>query len=120
MGNLLIDNHKLLYHEKELKNALAGESIVPIYVDVGIHNACNFRCVHCGPGFRGHGGYYIKREPLLKLMKDMGDVGVKSILIGGTGEPSLNPHLEEAVEVGKKHGLDIQSIVNIAKKNYLQ
>ena len=117
MENLLIDNHKLLYHEKELKNALAGESIVPIYVDLGIHNACNYRCVHCGPGFRGHGGYYIKREPLLKLMKDMGDVGVKSVLIGGTGEPSLNPHLEESVQVGKKYGLDIAVTSNGALLN---
>lgn len=107
MKNLLIDNHKLLYHENELKKALAGEQIVPIYIDLGIHNACNYRCVHCGPGFRGHGGYYIKREPLLKLMKEMGESGVKSVLIGGTGESSLNTNLVEAIEVGKKYGLDI-------------
>ena len=60
MKNLLIDNHKLLYHETELKKALVGEPIAPIYVDLGIHNACNYRCVHCGPGFRGHGGLHIK------------------------------------------------------------
>jgi len=107
MKNLLIDNHKLLYHETELKKALVGEPIAPIYVDLGIHNACNYRCVHCGPGFRGHGGLHIKREPLLALMKDMGEAGVKSVLIGGTGEPSLNPYLVESVEIGKKHGLDI-------------
>ena len=117
MENLLIDNHKLLYHEKELKNALAGEPIAPIYVDLGIHNACNYRCVHCGPGFRGHGGYHIKREPLLKLMRDMGEAGVKSVLIGGTGDPSLNPHLVEAIEVGKEHGLDIAVTSNGALLN---
>jgi GTP 3',8-cyclase len=107
MKNLLIDDHKLLYHEKELKSVMEGEQIVPIYVDLGIHNACNFRCVHCGPGFRGHGNHYIKCEPLLQLMKDMGNSGVKSVLIGGTGEPSLNPNMVEAIEVGKKYGLDL-------------
>ena len=29
-------------------------------------------------------------------MQDMGKAEFKSVLIGGTGEPSLNPHLVEA------------------------
>ena len=117
MKNLQIDGHKLLYHEDELKKMLAGEPIVPIFFDLGIHNACNYRCVHCGPGFREHVGHHIKREPLLRLMKDMGEAGVKSVLIGGTGEPSLNPDLVDAVEIGKKYGLDLALTSNGALLN---
>lgn len=112
MSNLLLDNNKLLYHLKEVNKWSKGEVIAPIYVDLGIHNACNYRCVHCGPGFRGHKTRYIKRDPLLRLMKDMGEVGVKSVLIGGTGEPTLNKYFAEAIEVGASSGLDLALTTN--------
>lgn len=112
MDKLLLDSHKLLYHLKELNQWQRGESIAPIYVDLGIHNACNYRCVHCGPGFRKHKNHYLKREPLLSLMKDMGEAGVKSVLIGGTGEPTLNEYLVEAVEAGRASGMDIALTTN--------
>ncbi len=112
MDKYSLDGHKLLYHLEELNKWQKGEPITPIYIDLGIHNSCNYNCVHCGPGFRKHKNYYIEREPLLQLMKDMGQAGVKSVLIGGTGEPTLNKHLAEAVEVGKANRLDIALTTN--------
>lgn len=117
MDKFLIDSHKLLYHLEELNKWQRGEPIAPIYIDLGIHNSCNYRCVHCGVGFRKHKNYYIKRDPLLKLMRDMGEAGVKSILIGGTGEPTMNKNLVEAIEVGKKSGIDIAMTTNGALLN---
>mgnify|MGYP001234475187 CR=1 FL=1 len=64
MKDLQIDGHKLLHHEDELKKMLAGKPIVPIFFDLGIHNACNYRCVHCGPGFREHVGQPYKARTL--------------------------------------------------------
>lgn len=112
MDKFLLGSHKLLYHLRELNKWQKGEFIVPIYIDLGIHNACNYRCLHCGPGFRKHKNYYLDRDSLLRLMKDMGEAGVKSVLIGGTGEPTLNKHLIEAVEAGKANGLEVALTTN--------
>ena len=110
--NFMIDGNKLLYHLERLNKWRRGELIAPIFVDLGINNTCNYRCLHCAFDYNHHQNYSLQREPLLRLMRDMGEVGVKSLLIGGTGEPTLNKNLVEAVEVGKASGLDIALTTN--------
>ena len=118
MSDFRVDGNKLLFHLPELNKWKRGEFVAPLFIDLGINNICNYRCVHCAFDYNQHKQYFIKREPLLRLMRDMGEAGVKSILVGGTGEPTMNRYFAEAIEEGKRSGLDIALTTNGALLNY--
>jgi MoaA/NifB/PqqE/SkfB family radical SAM enzyme len=50
---------------------------------------------------------YFPREPLLRYMREAGEVGVRSMALIGESEPLLNPNVYDAILTGKKYGVDI-------------
>lgn len=54
----------------------------------------------------------IPRDALIKLFKDAPKLGVKSLTLTGDGEPTLNPAVYDAMQVGKAGGLDIGFATN--------
>lgn len=108
MGNeLFLDGHKLLYHLEVVERWLRREEIAPIHVEISPTSLCNQRCGFCYRDFDGHRANMLKQEVFLNLMRSLVQVGVKSVLLAGDGEPLLNKTTTEAIILGHQLGLDM-------------
>jgi MoaA/NifB/PqqE/SkfB family radical SAM enzyme len=107
----LMDSHKMMWHPRRVADWLDGKPIAPIHIDAGLSKGCNIKCHYCIGALQGNlykrSKEYFPREPLLRYMRDAGKIGVKSIAIIGEAEPTLNPHMYDAIIEGNKAGVDI-------------
>ncbi len=115
--NYLMDGHKLFWHLDRVNDWLNGNKIPPIHIDVGLSKGCNIRCHYCygatqGNLFKKGTATYFPKEPLLRYMRDAGEVGVRSMAIIGEAEPLLNPHVYDAIVEGKRSGVDMSMGTN--------
>jgi radical SAM protein with 4Fe4S-binding SPASM domain len=106
------DGHKMLHHLDRVVAWQRGERVAPIHIELGTGPRCNFNCVFCFTAFQKRNTYVLDRETFLKIMRDSAEAGVRSIGILGDGEPTLNPALIEAVQLGHALGLDIGLATN--------
>ena len=107
-----MNSHKMYWHLDRVQEWAEGKRVAPIHIDAGLSKGCNIRCHYCygvtqGNFFRKGAERYFPREPLLAYMRDAGEIGVRSIALIGEAEPTLNPHLYEAIVTGKKAGVDM-------------
>lgn len=109
---LNIDNHKLMFHPKRVSEWYNKRDCYPIYVEIGLTNACNHRCVFCALDFLKHSGNFIDTEIMLKTLKELSEKGVKSIMFAGEGESILHPDINLFVRTAKKNGIDISITTN--------
>jgi len=116
-----MDDTKLLWHMDRVKQALDYNAhVAPIHIDMGIAKFCNISCCFCFGQYQQMSKDYIKRDALLQTMKDAGEIGVKSIGFIGDGEPTVNPHWEEALYAGKKAGVSMAISTNGLLVNTLE
>ena len=105
--------HKLLHHQNEIKNWQDKKMFPPVFIEFGPVGGCNHRCVHC----------YVQKilntppemmEPdvYLRFMREIGDYGVKAIVLAGVGEPLLHRTTPRAVETAVEHGTDVGMLSN--------
>ena len=107
-----MDGNKMLWHLERVAAWQRGERVAPLHIDVGLSKGCNIRCNYCygvtqGNFFRKGAERYFPRDALMQYMRDAGDLGVRSMALIGEAEPTLNPHLYEAIDTGKKAGVDM-------------
>jgi MoaA/NifB/PqqE/SkfB family radical SAM enzyme len=86
----MIDEHKLLYHPTRVAEWLANGDCFPIYVEIGLTNRCNQRCIFCALDWLGQKAVDIDKKVMLNVLKDMATNGVKSIMFAGEGESLLH------------------------------
>jgi len=86
----------LLYIEW-YKAILRGEFLPPIEASIDPVNTCNFDCLWCNNAMTKARGVMMRKNHLLDLFQFFRDWGVKGICIAGGGEPTLHPHLGEAI-----------------------
>jgi len=108
----MMDGHKLLWHLEKVLAWKRGERIAPVHIDVGLSKGCNIKCEYCFGALQGNvykkgRDVYFPREPLLRYVRDAGEIGVDSMAFIGEGEPLLNPHVYDAIVVAKKAGVDV-------------
>jgi len=99
------DSHKLMYHPIELAKWINGETVPPIHAEIGITNRCNHRCKFCTLDWINHGSNDIDREVMMRCLKDMFEMGVKSIYYAGEGEPTLHSSLSEFINYAYNLGI---------------
>ncbi len=107
-----IDSHKLMYHPDILGRWLAGENIYPLYIEVSPAGACNHRCVYCALDFMGYQNRRLDTTKFRQRLEEMGNMGVKSIMYAGEGEPFLHPDMAEITEATKSAGIDAAFTTN--------
>jgi len=107
-----ISNHKLMYHPRRVAEWKEKGDCYPIYVEVGLTNACNQRCVFCALDFVDFGKDYIDKNIMLSTLENMAKKGVKSIMFAGEGEPLLHEDAGLFVQKAKKEGLDVSITTN--------
>lgn len=112
MNEFKLDGHKLLYHLEELNKWARGEDFYPIYVELSPTTVCNQRCVHCYIRYLGFKNIFLERKIMLRLVRQLGRIGVKALCIAGTGEPFLHQATPEVILEAKKSGLDVACATN--------
>lgn len=108
-----IDSHKLHLHPDRTSDWLFSRNIPPIYVEVSPSSMCTQSCTFCAIDFvleeeKG----YIDDDFLLQAIKEMGRVGVRSILFAGEGEPLLHSCLPDFILQAKISGIDVAVATN--------
>lgn len=119
MDKWRIDSHKLSFHPKRVGQWLEGRSewdkakyVMPIYWEITTHAACNHRCTSCSVDAIGYPNEAIKTDVLLARMSEAGRLGVKSVMLAGTGEPLLHKDIDLIVGGAKASGMDIGITTN--------
>lgn len=108
----LIDSHKLLYHPGRVAQWQERGDCFPIYVEIGLTNRCNHRCVFCALDWLQRGGVDVDSEVLVRSLADMAAHGVKSIMFAGEGESLLHRDAPLFIRVAKAHGIKVSVTTN--------
>jgi radical SAM protein with 4Fe4S-binding SPASM domain len=104
---LFLDGTKLLHHPRRLADWQSGKRVFPLHLDISPAGACNHRCVFCIVDYKEHRKGFLNGSILKKLLRDGAQLGVKSVLFAGDGEPLLNRDLPDAIVEGHDHGLSL-------------
>ncbi len=106
-----VDSHKLMFHPKRVSEWIEKGDCFPIYVEIGLTNLCNHKCIFCGLDW-ARGNNTLKTDVLLENIKDMAEHGVKSICFSGAGEPLLHKDFSFFVKKTKDFGIDVSFSTN--------
>ena len=116
---------KLFSHMDRLHEWWKGENVYPITLELGPATVCNHYCTWCM-----HGAYFGKHRNDAGVAKPYPDssimqfafykrildecipLGVKSVILSGSGEPFMNPEISQFIEYTKQSGVDIAIITN--------
>jgi len=112
LSRLQLKPHKLFYHLEEVLKWKNGEYFPPIFVELSPTDLCNQKCWYCYTKYLGHKKLELEGELLKRIMREMGQAGVKSVMIQGTGEPLVNRAVPDAIVEGKKAGLSLALCTN--------
>lgn len=107
-----IDHHKLMYHPERVSEWIKKGDCFPIYIEMGLTNFCNQKCIFCALDFLDRGRVFINREVALSTIQSMGFCGVKSLMFAGEGESTLHPNIGEFVKTAKSSGIDTAITTN--------
>jgi wyosine [tRNA(Phe)-imidazoG37] synthetase (radical SAM superfamily) len=112
MDKYSIDNHKLHFHIDRVYGWMHGENIYPVYMEVSPAGMCNHRCVFCGLDFMGYQHRYLDKDLIEARFSEMGDLGLKSIMLSGEGEPFLHKDIAGIIESSNNAGIDVAVTTN--------
>lgn len=107
MSDFKIKSQKLIYHVDRVNGWLKGENIYPVYMEVSPSNACNNRCVFCAFDYREYKFRFLETAKFKEVLKEISELGVKSILYAGEGEPFLYKDMAEVIKFTKENGIDV-------------
>jgi len=107
-----IDSHKLMFHVGRVNDWLKGKQICPIYLEIAPSGGCNHRCVFCAVDYLAYKAKFLDLNVLKKAVKQAADLGVKSIMYAGEGEPLLHKEIGEIVKYTKGCGIDVAITTN--------
>jgi len=107
-----VDNHKLIYHPDRVTDWLKTGDCFPIYVEIGVTNRCNHRCVFCALDWFEKKPIDINSDVMKRALREMAECGVKSIMFAGEGEPLMHQDICEFITYARLQGLDVAITTN--------
>lgn len=112
MDKYLIDGHKLYWHLDKVEEWQKERVISPIYIEVSPVSYCNHRCLFCGLDFAMQRDIQLDTEVFCQRLREMGRLGVRSIMYAGEGEPLLHKDLSKFVKITRENGVDVSITTN--------
>lgn len=112
MDHYHIDGHKLYWHLDRVLAWQKGDVIPPIYLEISPVSYCNHRCIFCGVDFAMSERHKLPADIFGKRVREMGQLGVRSIMFAGEGEPLLHEALGSMVNDAKRAGIDVSITTN--------
>ncbi len=107
-----LDSHKIHYHIDRLHDWISGKTIGPIYMEVSPSGACNHRCTFCALDFMGYKPKFLDPDILSERLIQFSELGLKSVMFGGEGEPLLHKQLPQIARRAHQAGLDLALTTN--------
>ena len=95
---------KLLWHGDRVKKFLETGKISPVLAEVMPSGICNANCPSCF--FKNNRGKFIKKETMIKFLRQSRATNMRAINWSGGGEPTLHPDFYEFVELADKLGFE--------------
>lgn len=93
---------------------------LPKMIDLELSGSCNYRCRMCPHTAPGRESEFLKSLPwatFTKIIDEAADIGVESIRLHGSGEPTLYKRLVDAVAYCSQRGLRTLITTNGARLN---
>lgn len=106
-------NVKIYAHDEWLKKYELGGDVYPICWEVDASNKCPYNCNHCcwGEFIDGHRDL-LSGEVLMNLVHQIKDIGGRSIIWSGGGDPLANPAIVEVVHYSRSLGIENAMFTN--------
>ena len=102
MDDWSIDSHKLHLHPARVAQWLEAindwekaKKVYPIYWEITTSAACNHRCTFCSVDAIGYPADLIDANLLQQRMIEAEELGVKSVMFAGTGEPLVHKRIDD-------------------------
>jgi GTP 3',8-cyclase len=106
------EGHKLAYHTGRVNQFLESGDCFPLYLEISPVGSCNHRCLFCAYDFIGYPNRKLESARALKLIDELAQAGLKSLLFAGEGEPLLHPELDTLIRHAKGNGIDVGLFTN--------
>lgn len=96
-----IDGGKLHLHPERVAQWMAADTwekakkVAPIYWEITTSAACNHRCTFCSTDAVGYPADLIDADRLIEQMQMAEEMGVKSVMFAGTGEPLVHKRISD-------------------------
>jgi cyclic pyranopterin phosphate synthase len=114
-----IDSHKMMYHPRRVSEFLEGcddwekaREIYPIYLEISPSGTCNHRCSFCALDYIGFKPRFLDVDMMRERLPEMAEVGIKSMMLAGEGEPLLNKYRNELTKLIDETGIDVALTTN--------
>lgn len=100
-------NFRAKYLAKQRDNSsIMAEPPFPKIIKIDICNTCNYSCVFCPQSKHIGKVGNIDDKLCMKIIKDAYEAGAREICLSSTGEPLLNPNLENYIQQAKQTGYE--------------
>lgn len=107
-----LDSHKLMFHPQRVAQWLASETIYPIYIEISPSGACNHRCTFCAKDYLGYRPRFINTSVLRERLAELAELGLKSVMFAGEGEPLLHRDIAQIISHTHSVGIDVALTTN--------
>lgn len=126
MDKFRIDSTKIHFHPSHVAQVMEADTwekakkVYPIYWEITTSAACNHRCSFCSVDAIGYPAILMNHRVLCDRMFEAHQLGVKSVMFGGTGEPLLHKSINPIVRSASRSGLDTAFTTNGVLLNKLE
>lgn len=104
---------KILFHEEWLEKWKKDPFLAPpIYGEIGPASWCNHYCIFCAFDYLRGKKILLDTKVLLRVIKEMGEMGVRAIQYAGEGEPLLHPKLADIILATREAGIEVAMLTN--------
>jgi radical SAM protein with 4Fe4S-binding SPASM domain len=107
MAELFLDGSKLIHHLPKVNKWSKGEQVAPVHVEVSPTSGCNQRCNLYYVDHLGNKAALLPEKVMVDMIDDFAELGVKSVLLAGEGEPTLNRGILPMIQRAQEKGVDI-------------